>query len=630
MVEKLSAFLLKMRKALAKSWIWGTMNKDEKGGCFMTIIEKLNALRTLMKERNLDVYMIPTSDFHETEYVGEHFKARAYMSGFSGSQGTLVVTLDDAALWTDGRYFIQAADQLKDTSITLMKQGEEGVPTITQYIYDHVSMQGGVGFDGRVMNTKMVKAIMTKLEEKQVHIAYEEDLVGMIWEDRPELPKREGFFLNVEYSGKSTKDKLNDLHAVMEKQGATHHIITSIDDIAWVTNMRGWDIACYPVVLAYLILTSSKGVIFMDKGKLNDELIENFKENDIEIKDYNDIYEYVKTISEDAVVMLDSSVVNYAITQNLNKGIKIIDHVNPSQLMKAKKNEIELENNRKAHIKDAVAMTKFMYWLKTNIGKEKMSEIIASDYLEKLRKAQGALDLSFNTISAYKEHAAMMHYSATADSDVELKPEGMLLVDSGGQYMEGTTDITRTFVLGKISEEERYWFTTALRSHIALAKAHFLYGCRGMNLDILARGPLWEQGMDYKCGTGHGVGHLLNVHEGPNGFRWKIVPERKDSCVLEEGMTQSNEPGVYEEGKFGIRHENEMVVRTGEKNEYGQFMYFETITFVPFDLDGLDESLLTQYDKEWLNAYHKQVFEKVSPYLSDEETAWLRKATRAI
>ena len=338
----------------------------------------------------------------------------------------------------------------------------------------------------------------------------------------------------------------------------------------------------------------------------------------------------MKTIDSDAVIMLDSSVVNYAITQNLNQNIKIEDRVNPSQLMKAMKNEIELENNRKVHIKDAVAMTKFMYWLKTNIGKEKMSEIIASDYLEKLRKAQGAIDLSFNTISAYKEHAAMMHYSATPESDVELKKEGMLLVDSGGQYMEGTTDITRTFVLGEISDEERYWFTTALRSNIALSKAHFLYGCRGMNLDILARGPLWEQGMDYKCGTGHGVGHLLNVHEGPNGFRWKIVPERKDSCVLEEGMTQSNEPGVYEEGKFGIRHENEMVVRKGEKNEYGQFMYFETITFVPFDLDGLDEALLTQYDKEWLNAYHKQVFEKVSPYLSDDEVAWLRKATRAI
>lgn len=596
----------------------------------MTIIEKLTALRGLMKERNLDVYMIPTSDFHETEYVGEHFKARAYMSGFTGSQGTLVVTLDDAALWTDGRYFIQAANQLEGTGITLMKQGEEGVPTIAQYIYDHMSNGGCFGFDGRVMNTKLVKAILLKLEEKQVNIAYDEDLVGMIWTNRPALPEREGYLLKDAYSGKSTKDKLADLHEVMKKQGATHHIVTSLDDIAWITNMRGWDIECYPVVLSYLILTLDGGVVFMDQRKLNEELKANFETNHIEIKDYNEIYDYVKTLNENAVVMLDTSVVNYAITQNLHKNIKLLDHANPSQLMKAMKNEIELENNRKAHIKDAVAMTKFMYWLKKNVGKETITEISASDYLKKLRIAQGAMQLSFNTISAYKEHAAMMHYSATEESNVELKPEGMLLVDSGGQYMEGTTDITRTFVLGEISEEERFYFTTALRSNIALSKAHFLYGCRGMNLDILARGPLWDHNMDYKCGTGHGVGHLLNVHEGPNGFRWKIVPERKDSCVLEEGMTQSNEPGVYEEGKFGIRHENEMVVRKGDKNEYGQFMRFETITFVPFDVDGLDVSLMTQYEKEWLNWYHGQVFEKVSPYLSEEETTWLKEVTRAI
>lgn len=596
----------------------------------MTIIEKLNALRGLMKERNLDVYMIPTSDFHETEYVGEHFKARAYMSGFTGSQGTLVVTLDDAALWTDGRYFIQAANQLEGTTITLMKQGEEGVPTIAQYIYDHMCEKGSFGFDGRVMNTKLVKAILLKLEEKHVHVAYTEDLVGMIWMDRPALPEKEGYLLKEAYSGKNTKEKLADLQEVMKKQGATHHIITSLDDIAWITNMRGWDIECYPVVLSYLILTLDGGIVYVDQRKLSEDLRANFEINNIKIKDYNDIYEDVKTIENDAVVMLDSSVVNYAITQNLHKEIKLLDHANPSQIMKAMKNEIELENNRKAHIKDAVAMTKFMYWLKKNVGKETITEISASDYLKKLRIAQGAMQLSFNTISAYKEHAAMMHYSATEESNVELKTEGMLLVDSGGQYMEGTTDITRTFVLGEISEEERFYFTTALRSNIALSKAHFLYGCRGMNLDILARGPLWDHNMDYKCGTGHGVGHLLNVHEGPNGFRWKIVPERKDSCVLEEGMTQSNEPGVYEEGKFGIRHENEMVVRKGEKNEYGQFMHFETITFVPFDLDGLDVSLMTQYEKEWLNWYHGQVYEKVSPYLSEEETAWLKEVTRAI
>lgn len=596
----------------------------------MTIVEKLNALRTLMKDRSISVYMIPTSDFHETEYVGEHFKARAFMSGFTGSQGTLVVTMSEAALWTDGRYFIQAADQLKDTTITLMKQGEEGVPTLAQYIYDHMSADEILGFDGRVMNSKLVGAIAGKLADKNITISYHEDLVGIIWEDRPALPERQGYFLNHTYSGKSTADKLVDVREKMSKLKATHHIITSLDDIAWITNMRGWDINCYPVVLSYLLLSAEGGILYVDSRKLNEELIQNMNENNIAIKEYHEIYEDVKLIAEDAVVLLDTNKVNYAITQNLPQACKIIDRANPSQMMKAIKNEIELENNRKAHIKDAVAMTKFMYWLKMKVGKEELSEISASDYLKKLRIAQGAMQLSFETISAYKEHAAMMHYSATKETNAMIKPEGMLLVDSGGQYMEGTTDITRTFVLGDITEEERFYFTTALRSNIALSKAHFLYGCRGMNLDILARGPLWDHNMDYKCGTGHGVGHLLNVHEGPNGFRWKIVPERNDSCVLEAGMTQSNEPGVYEEGKFGIRHENEMVVCSGDKNDYGQFMYFETITFVPFDLDGLDVAIMTQYEREWLNSYHAQVYDKLSAYLSDEECSWLKEVTRAI
>lgn len=597
----------------------------------MTVIEKLKKLRKLMEERHMDVYLIPTSDFHETEYVGEHFKARAYMSGFTGSAGTLVVCKDNAALWTDGRYFIQAADQLEGSTIDLMKQGEEGVPTLAQYIYDHMSEEGVFGFDGRVMNTKLIKAIIGKLADKKVSVSYTEDLVGMVWEDRPALPTNKGFFLEERYSGKSTKDKISDIREAMDKAGATHHIVTSLDDIAWIMNMRGGDIARFPVMLSYLILTKTTNHIFLDQNKLTEELIENFKANDVVVHDYNDIYEFVKTLSADSSVMLDTGVVNYTITSNLNKEIRVIDRANPSQMMKAMKNEVELENNRKAHIKDAVAMTKFMYWLKNNIGKETITEISASDYLQELRFAQeGCFDLSFNTISAYKEHAAMMHYSANEETNVELKPEGMLLVDSGGQYMEGTTDITRTFVLGPISDEIRTHFTAALRGMIQLSKARFLEGCRGTNLDILARGPLWEMGIDYKCGTGHGVGHLLNVHEGPNGFRWRIVPERNDSCVLAEGMTQSNEPGVYVEGSHGIRHENEMVVRKGEKNEYGQFMYLETITFVPFDLDGLNTSLMTQYDKEWLNAYHAEVFEKVSPYLNKEETVWLKNATRAI
>ena len=396
-------------------------------------------------------------------------------------------------------------------------------------------------------------------------------------------------------------------------------------------NMRGWDISCFPVMLCYLVITHNENHIFIDENKLDEQMLANFRENAVAVHAYDDIYAFVKTIPADACVMLNTGVVNYAITQNLKKEIRIIDCPNPSQLMKARKNEIELENNRKAHIKDAVAMTKFMYWLKNNIGKETITEISASDYLESLRRKQEHnLGLSFSTISAYKEHAAMMHYSASEETNVELKPEGMLLVDSGGQYLEGTTDITRTFVLGPISDEIRTHYTCALRGMIQLSRAKFLEGCRGMNLDILARGPLWEMGIDYKCGTGHGVGHLMNVHEGPNGFRWKVVPERNDSCVLEEGMTQSNEPGVYVEGSHGIRHGNELVVRRGEKNEYGQFMYFETITFVPFDLDGLDVDLMTRYDIAWLNAYHKEVYDKVSPYLNEAEKEWLKYATREI
>ncbi len=576
----------------------------------MTVVEKLNKLRALMKERKMDVYMIPTSDFHETEYVGEHFKARSFMSGFTGSAGTLIVCKDCAALWTDGRYFIQAADQLKDSTIDLMKQGEEGVPSIPEYINEHIQMNGVFGFDGRVMNTKQVKDIMDQLKDKHITICAQEDLVGMIWEERPALPTEKGFFLEEKYSGKSTKDKLADIRDVMKEHKATHHIVTSLDDIAWIMNMRGWDISCFPVMLCYLVITEKESHIFINKDKLDERMHANFKDNMVIVHASDDIYEFVKTIPADAAVLLHTSVVNYAITQNLNKEIRIIDCPNPSQLMKARKNEIELENN---------------------IGKETITEISASDYLEGLRRAQeNNLGLSFNTISAYKEHAAMMHYSANEETNVELKPEGMLLVDSGGQYLEGTTDITRTFVLGPISDEIRIHYTSALRGMIQLSKARFLEGCRGMNLDILARGPLWEMGIDYKCGTGHGVGHLMNVHEGPNGFRWKIVPERNDSCVLEEGMTQSNEPGVYVEGSHGIRHENEMVVRKGEKNEYGQFMYFETITFVPFDLDGLDVSLMTRYDIEWLNAYHAEVFAKVSPYLNEAEKEWLKHATRAI
>lgn len=595
------------------------------------INKNVEALRSLMNERGIDAYIIPTSDFHESEYVGDYFRARKFISGFTGSAGIVVITKDIAGLWTDGRYFIQAANEIKGSCFKLFPMGEEGVPTVEEFLADNVKEDGCIGFDGRVMNTKSVEDIKKALEGKNINIKHQEDLVDLIWNDRPEISKEPAFLLPVKYSGKEAIDKLKDLRKVMEEKNADVHILTSLDDIAWLFNIRGNDVECNPVVLSYAIITKEDATLYVDKSVLNDEIVKYLDSAKVTIKDYYDIYEDVKNISSDATVLLDTNKVNYTLTETLPKGITIVDEMNPTTFAKAIKNSVEIENLRKSHIKDGVAFTKFMYWLKTNIGKTKITEISASDYLENCRRAQdGFIELSFPTIAGYKGNAAMMHYSATEETAAELKEEGLFLVDSGGQYFEGTTDITRTMALGPISDEEKLHFTTVTRSMLNLANAKFLHGCRGMNLDILARGPLWELGIDYKCGTGHGVGYLLNVHEAPNGFRWRIVPERNDSCVLEEGMVTTDEPGVYIEGSHGIRIENELVCRKAEKNEYGQFMDFETITYAPIDLDAIDPSLMSKREVKMLNDYHAMVYEKLSPYMTEEENIWLKKYTRSI
>lgn len=592
---------------------------------------RIAKLQELMKREGMNGYIVPTSDFHESEYVGTYFKSRSFMSGFSGSAGTLVVTDTKAGLWTDGRYFIQAASELEDTGITLYRSGEEGVPTITEFLKEELAPNSVLGFDGRVLNSNFAKELLEKLSDKQITAAYEKDLVDEIWTERPSLSKEPAFLLDVKYSGKSMKDKLQALREEMKRLHTTTHVITTLDDIAWLFNIRGNDISYNPVVLAYAVITLDNAYLFVEKDKLNTAILEEFTQNNITIHEYNSIYEYVKTITKEEVVLLDLRKVNYAIYKNINEDVKVIDAHNPTILMKAVKNQVEIENLRNSHIKDGVAFTKFMYWLKTNVGKIPMNEIIASDYLEDRRKEQeGFIELSFNTICAYKANAAMMHYSAGENSNAALLPEGLLLVDSGGQYLEGTTDITRTMALGEISEELKLHFTTVLRSMLNLSNARFLHGCIGLNLDILARGPLWDLNLDYKCGTGHGVGYLLNVHEAPNGFRWRKVPERDDGCVLEEGMVTTNEPGVYVEGSHGIRIENELVCHKGEKNEYGQFMYFETITFAPIDLDAIDPSYLSYTDKKRLNDYHKEVYDKLSPHLTKEEQDWLKVYTREI
>ncbi len=584
-----------------------------------------------MREAGIDIYLIPTSDFHESEYVGGHFKAREFMSGFTGSAGTLVVTQTQAGLWTDGRYFIQAEAQLKNSGIDLYKMGMKDVLSVEDFVIENIPEEGKLGIDGRVINSRLGIKLEERLKEKNASISYNRDIVDEIWEDRPALSCEPAFLLDIQYAGKSRKEKLEDLRKKLEEEKADVFILTCLDDIAWLFNIRGNDIPYNPVVLSYVIITKEKGYFFVNEGVLNTEIKEAFQVDQIEIMPYDAIYDFVKQFSGTDVVLLDKGKVNYAIIRNLNPDIKIIDKVNPTTLAKAVKNEVELENLRKSHLKDAVAVTKFMYWLKTKVGKEEITEITASDYLENLRREQeGFIELSFDTICAYQEHAAMMHYSASKETDVSLKPEGLLLVDSGGQYYEGTTDITRTFVLGSIEEEWKKHFTLVVKSMLNLANAKFLYGCTGLNLDILARGPLWNLGIDYRCGTGHGVGYLLNVHEAPNGFRWKHVPERNDQAILEAGMVTTDEPGVYIEGSHGIRIENELICKKAEENEYGQFMNFEMLTYVPIDLDGIDKQYLNSTDIEQINRYHQMVYEKVSPYLNSEEREWLQTYTREI
>ena len=590
------------------------------------IKERLMKLREEMNKEGMQAYIIPTSDFHETEYVSEYFAARKYMSGFTGSAGVLVVLLDKAGLWTDGRYFIQAANQLAGSGIDLMKQGQEDTPSIEEYIVTNLTQGSVVGFDGRVMNVNDANKYKQAFMMHDIKMVTDKDLVGRIWDDRPALPCTETFHYDEKYAGKSISEKLTQVREAMKGYNCRSHIVTKIDEIAWLYNLRAHDVPHFPVALAYTIIKENDAMIYIDASRLDEESKTLFAQNHIQVKDYEAIYEDVKTL--EGPVLVDGNFVNSKIVYSLNT--EIVYAQDPIVLLKAMKNETELANTRNAHIKDGVACTKFMYWLMQNVNNG-ISEMSAQEKLQELRKEQADyLEDSFNTICAYKEHAAMMHYSSNEETNVELKPEGMLLVDSGGQYLDGTTDITRTFVLGSITEEEKKWFTLALKGHIRLEKANFLYGCRGLNLDILARGPLWDLDMDYQCGTGHGVGHLSNVHEAPNGFRWKIVPERNDSCVLEEGMITSNEPGVYVEGEFGIRHENEMVVVKGNKNFYGQFIHFETLTFVPFDRKGIDKSLLSEDELAWLNDYHASVYEKISPFLTNEEAEWLKEACRPL
>ena len=591
------------------------------------INNRIEKLRSLMKEKDIFAYIIPSADYHQSEYVGEFFKGREFISGFTGSAGTVVITQEKAILWTDGRYFLQAEEELSTSCVELYKMGQENVPTTFEYIENEVPSGSKVGFDGRTISAAMGAILELNLAKKNITISYEDDLLNEIWEDRPALSDVKAFLLDIKYSGEDFTSKIARVREWMRENNTTTHILTSLDDIAWLFNIRGGDIKYNPVVLSYAVITLDKAILFVDENKLNDEIKTSFGEEVVEIKNYFEIYEFVKTINKEEIVLIDSNKISYSILKNIPAGVKVVNGMNPSTKFKAQKNSVEIENTKKAHIRDGVAVTKFMYWLKNNIGKIEITELSAADKITELRREQGKfIEESFGTIAGYASNGAIIHYSVTKESNTTLKDRGLFLLDSGGQYFDGTTDITRTFALGELTEEEKYHFTTVARAMIRLSDVKFLHGVNGYYLDILARGILWNEGLNYNHGTGHGVGHVLNVHEGPNGFRL----DNKESAILEEVMITTNEPGFYKAGSHGIRLENEMLCVKGEKNEFGQFMEFEPITIAPIDLDAINVELMKEDEKAYLNEYHKMVFDTVSPFLTTEETNWLKEYTRAI
>lgn len=591
----------------------------------MTVPEKLTALRALMSERGIAAYIIPSDDFHGSEYVGEYFKAREYMSGFTGSAGTLVVTDKGAYLWTDGRYFLQAAQQLENSGVELMKMSEPGVPTIFEFLKEKLGENSCLGFDGRVVSTAFADRL--KLALKNVSFSSDEDLVDMIWKDRPAISAEKVWALSGKYAG-SRREKLERVRRSIADKNCDMLLVTAPEETAWLLGLRGNDVECTPVFLSYMLISADKALLFANESIFGDEIKSSLSEDGIELLTYCTVYEELKKECVDKSVWADPSRTNFSFMSSLETAKRILKEVSPLELMKAVKSENEQEGMRKAHILDGAAMVKFIYWLKKNVGKEKITELSASEKLLEFRKAQeGFVEPSFESIVAYGAHAAICHYSPTEESDCEIFSKGLCLVDSGGQYEFGTTDITRTIVVGELTDEERRMFTLVMKGHLRLGDAVFRYGCGGGAVDYIAREPMWKNGLDYNHGTGHGVGFVLSVHEGPQRIHWNT---QNKNIPFEVGMITSNEPGFYAEGKFGVRHENLVLCVERENNGHGRFLGFEDLTMVPFDLEGLDLSLLDEREKKLLNDYHRKVRETISPLLDADEKAWLEEATRAI
>ena len=588
--------------------------------------ERLEKLRDLMEREGIDYYVIPTSDPHMSEYVLDRYKSRVYMTGFTGSAGFVVVTQDEALLWADGRYHVQAEKQIEGSDFKLMKWGLEGVDFYDEWLKKNVKPGETVGFNGEITPYGMYKRLLEKLGDK-INFKFEKDLIGEFWEDRPALPSGKAFILDEEYTGENPTKKLGIIREKMEEKGATHLFLATLDDIAYTLNIRGRDDLYTPIVVSYLLIDSHNATLFVDENKIDVSVKGYLQKNGVKLAPYEEVNDALVALDKNDTCYISGDKINALQYKLISENTKVIDEMLPTTMMKAIKNDTEVENERLAHIIDGAAVSRYLCWIKANAGKIKLNEFEAEEKLHEIRaEHESFISESFKTISAYKSNAAMAHYSASSENNSEIKAEGLYLVDSGGQYYEGTTDITRTVTLGNPTAEEIRDYTLTLKGHINLFLTKFLKGTCGCHLDVMARSAMWKEGIDFKHGTGHGVGYCLGVHEGPMSISKAII-----NVPLQPGMVISNEPGIYKEGKHGIRIENLVTVTEYKTTQFGQFFGFMNLTLCPYERELIDVSLLSDEELEYINEYHKKVFENTQSHMkTEEEKAWLKKATAEI
>lgn len=590
-----------------------------------TINNRIAALRAHIAQEQIQAFIIPSTDPHLSEYVAPHWQSREWISGFTGSAGTVVVTAKDAGLWTDSRYFLQAARQLEGTCITLYKEMLPETPNIPEFLSAHLQERDCVGIDGKMFSAEEVEHLQKELKKSGICIKSIADPMQLLWTDRPAMPLAPAFVYDTKYAGMSFTEKLPAVRQAMEATGADSLLLSALDEIAWLLNIRGNDVHCNPVVVSYLLIEKDKVNYFVQPQKVTPELAEYFSANGISVHPYEEIGDYLNSFNAHSILM-NPAKTNYAIYSAIRPGCLIINGASPVALLKAIRNKQEIAGIHAAMQRDGVALVKFLKWLDEAVPAGKETEISVDKKLHTFRAAQPLyMGESFDTIAGYKEHGAIVHYEATPETDVTLKPEGFLLLDSGAQYLDGTTDITRTIALGPLTEEEKTDYTLILKGHIALAMAVFPEGTRGAQLDVLARMPIWKERMNYLHGTGHGVGHFLNVHEGPQSIRMNENP-----VALQPGMVTSNEPGVYKAGSHGIRTENLVLTVPAGEGMFGKYLKFETLTLCPICRKGIIKELLTAEEIGWLNDYHRTVYEKLSPDLNNDEREWLKEACKAV